>query len=1172
MRVKFLFLLFFLSKICQSQIVSVQMVSDHASRFIVKSTGEFIDNKIWNEIEPFFNDFFIAFDDNGFSYVDGQGKVLTDKKYSSARNFFLNRAAVSINDKWGFINNLGVEIIPLQFDLVYEFHGASTFVKNNNQWYLIDTMGNIKSNLDIDYSWGFDNGIAKVLRGDSIGYMNSNGDIINSSWTKDPSVNPYFFSRQGIGLNNASCLFCPTNFDFEQGNFTNWECYIGSRWPSLNLTLDLSNSTPRHQICTSSGTIDPYGGFRIASPDSSIYAVRIGQPDVPGFGAERIKYEITIPRCAYDYTFTYQYALVFQDPGHLPPDAQPQFKVQLIDAASNQEVSCASVDYTAGYGGASFFTLSNNGWKVYYKSWTPVFINLGKYAGKTLYIQFTTLDCGYGGHWCYAYIDINKCGYSGVYGLNSCTTPVTTTLNGPAGFTSYLWSSQSSLSDTIGTGQHLVLGSGNGIPNNTTVYLQLVPEKGIACSDTIPLDIKPSIIEASFRDQLPQCLNNNAYTFTSTSESNGSNITTNHWDFGANAIDGQDNGFSVNHHFNISGTIPVTLTSTTADGCIDDTTINIKIIPSPQVLISGNNVCAGISTFVTLSGADTYVWSPRTGVAFTSTVCDSAIFPSNNTTLYQVIAEDTTTHCSSNFPVQVKFFPNPIADFDQPASQCWRNNNISFVNNSSISGASISSYAWEFGDNISSNLPSPHHSYDSAGTYTIYLYAVSDSGCRDTAIKQIVIYAHPSSNILASGPLVFCYNDSVVLSALYQAGSGTISTFEWLNNGIVINAANQPTIKIDATGSYSLVLENTYGCKDSSLIQPIIAHPLPVGFIQTNPPNATYICKGSELTLNVIASTATGYQWYFRDTTPASTYVMIPGANGTSYQATQAGNYSLSLSTSTNPVCRDSARGNISLMLIQKPVPNFSFPYYCANQPISLINSSDTSLSGAVTWSWNFGDLSPISNQFSPIHTYNVGTNYPINLTATPIKCPNLDSTISKIIPVQEPKPGIRYPTVNAVKNTNTPLQARLFGSRYLWTPSLGLNPSSTIPSLYYNYDRETDYTIKIETLAGCITYDSQLVRIFVAADIQVPTAFSPNGDGHNDQLDVFIIGITHLNFFKIFNRWGQEIFATTDKNKRWDGTFKGVKQPTETYVWIGEGEDMRGNKILKRGQFILLR
>jgi gliding motility-associated-like protein len=90
--------------------------------------------------------------------------------------------------------------------------------------------------------------------------------------------------------------------------------------------------------------------------------------------------------------------------------------------------------------------------------------------------------------------------------------------------------------------------------------------------------------------------------------------------------------------------------------------------------------------------------------------------------------------------------------------------------------------------------------------------------------------------------------------------------------------------------------------------------------------------------------------------------------------------------------------------------------------------------------------------------------------------------------------------------------------------------------------------------------------------DIQVPTAFSPNGDGHNDGLDVFTIGLEKLNFFRIFNRWGQLLYETTDPNKKWDGRYLTVKQPTESYVWIAEGVDQMGKVIRRRGQFILIR
>lgn len=1037
---------------------------------------------------------------------------------------------------------------------------------------MIDTFGNLISSVNIDYSWGFDDGKAKVRRKDSVAFMNTNGLVLYPGWTKAYAVNNSSFSNTSVTNNSTnSCDFCPSNFDFDSsaitGNLSPWVTSVGSL---NNLSIDPAVSTNRHEILT--GGIDPYGGFSLAPPDNSRICVRLGEINVPGRGSEQLEYTMTIPSCSNDYTFMYQYALVFQDPGH-PVLDQPRFKVQLIDVGSGQELSCASVDYTAGYGGASFFTQSNVGREVYYKSWTPVFINLGRYAGRTLTIRFTTLDCSWGGHWCYAYIDINKCGYSGISGLNSCNTPVRTSLIAPPGFSQYIWSASSNFSNPLGTGQQIVLTGSQALPNGSNVYVQLIPQNGASCSDTIPITIQPSFIIASFQDQLPQCFNNNIYIFTSNSQSNGNPIIRNVWEYGNLGIDGIDSGNTVTHHFNVLGnSVPVKLTSTTSDGCVDDTTINVAIIPSPRLTIDGNNICSGSSTLMTLTGADSYTWLPRTGVTFTSPIGDSAIFPSNNTTLYNVRAEDTTSHCYTDTTIQVKFFPNPVADFTPPSPVCFRGNNIQFQNNSTINGGNIVAYEWDLGDNTTSLQASLNHHYDSAGIYTVHLYVVSDFGCKDTATQQVIVNAHPSSNILANGPLKFCYKDSVLLIALYQSGSGTITKFEWLQNGTVfLSGAAQSTIKIDATGDYSLVLENSNNCKDTSLIQPVIVHPLPTGSIVTDPPNTNFICKGSDLRLNVVLSTATGYQWYFKDTLPSAAYQMIPGANAASYKATEPGDYTLALSTSTNPVCRDTAIGNIRLRLIQKPKPDFSYPYYCTNRIIPFVNNSDTSLSEAVTWAWDFGDLSPISNLYTPSHRYSIGTNYPITLTVTPVKCPNLDSSITKIIPVEDPIPGIRYPAVNAVKNNNTPVQARTFGSNYLWTPSMGLS-SSSVDNPIFNDNREIDYSIKIETNAGCITYDSLLVRIFVIADIQVPKAFSPNGDSHNDNLDVFLIGIKQLNFFKVFNRWGQLVFETTDERKRWDGTVKGVKQPAESYVWIGEGEDLKGNKILKRGQFILVR
>jgi gliding motility-associated-like protein len=175
------------------------------------------------------------------------------------------------------------------------------------------------------------------------------------------------------------------------------------------------------------------------------------------------------------------------------------------------------------------------------------------------------------------------------------------------------------------------------------------------------------------------------------------------------------------------------------------------------------------------------------------------------------------------------------------------------------------------------------------------------------------------------------------------------------------------------------------------------------------------------------------------------------------------------------------------------------------------------------------------------------------------------------VIQIADTIPGTRYANINTVPNMSITLQSRDFGSEILWMPSSGLN-NPNISNPVFNYDRNVEFIIKVRDLSGCPTFDTLLVRVFEEADIRVPTAFSPNGDGHNDYLDYFLIGIEKFKRFLVFNRWGQLLFETKDPKQRWDGTFNGKKQPLETYVWLAEGENSKGITIFRRGQTILLR
>jgi gliding motility-associated-like protein len=302
------------------------------------------------------------------------------------------------------------------------------------------------------------------------------------------------------------------------------------------------------------------------------------------------------------------------------------------------------------------------------------------------------------------------------------------------------------------------------------------------------------------------------------------------------------------------------------------------------------------------------------------------------------------------------------------------------------------------------------------------------------------------------------------------------------------------------------------------------------------------------------------YQWYFDGN-------IIPNSNQASYNATLSGNYTLQVTS--NAGCTNLASGVISLKKYKKPIVDFDFISGC-NAPIIFANHSDTSMSGQVNWLWNFGDGSQ-STDYNPTHNYISGNTYSVSLSATPIKCPNLYMASNHIVIAPINPSGIRYRTVDALINTNTLLEARSGATNYLWSPSTGLN-NINIQSPIFNHNAQVEYLIRLNYPGGCSAVDTLLVRVQRAINIEVPKAFSPNGDNHNDYLEIFLVGIKELRFFRVFNRWGQLLFETNDIRQLWDGTYKGKRQPAETYVWIAEGIDDNGKSVIRRGQTILLR
>lgn len=277
---------------------------------------------------------------------------------------------------------------------------------------------------------------------------------------------------------------CPPNIGFERGNFDNWETLKGqiSRDGAIFLSpISPDPSTHRIMDANINGKeTDQYGGFPVVCPNGSGYSVKLGM-EQGGSDAHGLNYTFTVPATSGDYSIIYNYAVVLENPKHESFE-QPQLAVKIFNVTDNKYEDCGSFQFIASADLPGFKRSTDPRPDVFYKDWAPITLKLQNYAGKTLRLEFTVNDCALGGHFGYAYIDINE----------NCTTPVTgnvlcnglpqLTLTAPYGFMAYKWFTED-FSQTLGINNTLKL---NPAPApGTRLALEIVPYPNQGCLDTL---------------------------------------------------------------------------------------------------------------------------------------------------------------------------------------------------------------------------------------------------------------------------------------------------------------------------------------------------------------------------------------------------------------------------------------------------------------------------------------------------------------------------------------------------------------------------------------------------------------------------------------------------------------------------------------------------------------
>jgi gliding motility-associated-like protein len=181
-------------------------------------------------------------------------------------------------------------------------------------------------------------------------------------------------------------------------------------------------------------------------------------------------------------------------------------------------------------------------------------------------------------------------------------------------------------------------------------------------------------------------------------------------------------------------------------------------------------------------------------------------------------------------------------------------------------------------------------------------------------------------------------------------------------------------------------------------------------------------------------------------------------------------------------------------------------------------------------------------------------------------------NTRKEIVNIEVPPRGITYPDLFTLKNDILPLAARNLGGTQSWTPPLYLNNATLLnPDFLSPIATNQLYRIDITTAAGCSVTDFQTVKVIDEILFFVPNAFTPNGDALNDFFTPICIGAIVKNF-KIYNRFGQQVFSFAENEKGWNGKFKGEQQIPATYVWYLEAVGVNKKIYTKKGTVILIR
>jgi PKD repeat protein len=557
-------------------------------------------------------------------------------------------------------------------------------------------------------------------------------------------------------------------------------------------------------------------------------------------------------------------------------------------------------------------------------------------------------------------------------------------------------------------------------------------------------------------------------------------------------------GGNITYVYNNPGTYNVCSAvsiSSSSGACADTACVPVVVLASPIAQIQADNLtgCDAITVDFddASTGATSWQWTFDVS-PFSYTGINPPLIDYNSPGNYVVsLTVEGLNGCLDSDQEVISVYQSPVPDM-LADNVCQDEEGLFLDLSTSDPGDPILQWNWNFGDNSSSSLQNPSHTYASIGDYDVTL-TVTTATCSASQVFQVSVEPAPIPNISLSPD-----NGCSPLSVSFVNNSTGADSYTW-NFG---DGSGSPDIEpthvfnnftqIDTTYIIVFTANTTFGCSQNDTLEVTVEPGALASFTDNSLPPS---CAPFDAQFTNTSIGATSYQWDFGDGSPTSA-----ATNPTHTYNNTTGflqSYPVTLIAYSANGCNDTIVSNITVY----PVADFNFDVWPDSGCSPLIVTMPF-VQGINVYSWNFGDGSPISSFPTPTHVYVNATNDPLIYDITligisPFGC--TDTTTSQVLITPQPTAQFTIDDNSGcspliVEFENLSIQA----DTYMWVYSDGDTSYTQAPIHTHTFTNLSqnivEYTVQMTAYSddGCDDTFIQSLEVYP----EVQAAFDDPGPG----------------------------------------------------------------------------